>query len=222
MKLKVSLKGILGILIRRDVVAPRRAACLTLARRLALLFLGGAIVFASTAIGQKISTTFDDKYNFSQHKHYAWRENRLATRQSPDTNEVMDLKIVKAVNQLLSAKGFVEVKDKPDFYLYYDGGGDVSAVGGGQGRVNSTPTAPNDPTPTYGLGYGPTIAPSTWLKVNGQIMFHMVDATSQKCVWQTTYSKTFHDPSKALRNMDKEVNELVSRSFKNFPPKSTK
>ncbi len=186
------------------------------------LIIGQAILITPSLLGQKTSTTFDDKYSFSQHKRYAWRESRLITRQHPDTNEVMNLKIVKNVNQLLAAKGFSEVKDKPDFYLYYDGGGDARAVGGGQGRVNSTPSAPNDLTPTYGLGYGPTIAPSTWLKVNGQIVFHMIDALSQKPVWETVYSKTFHDPNKALRNMDKEVNELVAKSFKEFPPKVAK
>jgi uncharacterized protein DUF4136 len=86
---------------------------------LALLILGLSVMIAPSAPAQKTSTSFDDKFSFLQHKRYAWRENRLMTRQPPDTNELMDLKIVKAVNQLLSAKGFTEVKDKPDFYLYY-------------------------------------------------------------------------------------------------------
>jgi hypothetical protein len=189
---------------------------------LASLILGWSLLVAPSVFAQKTSTSYDGKFSFSEHKRYAWRENRLVTRQHPDTNEVMDLKIVKALNQTLNARGFIEVKENPDFYLYYDGGGDVRAVGGGEGRVNSTALAPNDPMPTYGLGNGPTIAPSTWLKVNGEIAFHMIDAESKKPVWETIYSKTFHDPSKALRNMDKEVNELVSKSFKNFPPKSPK
>jgi uncharacterized protein DUF4136 len=184
------------------------------------VILGLFLLVATSVFAQKISTSYDDKFNFSQHKRYTWRENRLVTRQHPDTNEVMDLKIVKAVNQTLHAKGFVEVKEKPDFYLYYDGGGDARAVGGGEGRVNSTPVAPNDLTPTYGLGNGPTVAPSTWLKVKGEIMFHMIGAETRQPVWETIYSKTFHDPDKALRNMDKEVDQLVSKSFKDFPPKS--
>ena len=74
---------------------------------------------------QKTSTVADPGYDFSEHKRYSWRENRLLTRQHPDTNEEMDRKIVKNVNQVLSASGFVEVKEKPDFYIYYDGGGDA-------------------------------------------------------------------------------------------------
>lgn len=173
-----------------------------------------------TALAQKTDTKFDGQYNFSQHKRYKWRENRLVTRQNPDTNEVMDLKIVKAVNQMLASKGFVEVQDKPDFYVYYDGGGNAQIGGGGANLAGSGPTTTADLSPSYGLGNGPTLAPSTWLKLKGQIEFHMVDAGSQKPIWETTYSKTFRDPDKALRNMDKEVNELVSKSFKDFPPKT--
>jgi hypothetical protein len=177
---------------------------------------------ASLVSAQKASTTFDSNYSFSDHNHYAWRENRLMTRQHPDTNELMDLKIVKSVNQTLAAKGFVEVKDKPDFYIYYDGGGNMDLLAGSTARANSTQMDPNDRTPTYGLGNGPALAPATWLKVNGEIIFHIADAGSKKLVWETTYTKTFRDPDKALRNWDKEVNELVAKSFKDFPPKPKK
>jgi hypothetical protein len=181
-----------------------------------------SVFVASSAAAQKTATKFDQNYDFSQHKKYEWRENRLMTRQNPDTNEVMDRKIVKTVNQFLSSKGFVEVPDKPDFYIYYDGGGDTRLRAGGATQAGSGPTTSADITPDYGLGNGPTLAPTTWLKVNGQIEFHLIDAGSQKSVWETTYSKTFRDPDKALRDMDKEVNELVSKSFKDFPPKAKK
>jgi Domain of unknown function (DUF4136) len=184
------------------------------------LFLACAMTIAFLALGQKTDTKFDEQYNFSQHKRYKWRENRLMTRQNPDTNEIMDRKIVKAVNQLLASKGFVEVQDQPDFYVSYDGGGDAQIGAGGTNSAGSGPTTSADLSPSYGLGNGPALAPSTWLKLKGQIEFHIVDAGSQKPVWETTYSKTFRDPNKALRNMDKEVNELVSKSFKDFPPKS--
>jgi hypothetical protein len=184
--------------------------------RQSFLLIGILLLSASPA--QKTDTKFDGKYDFSQHKRYKWRENRLITRQNPDTNEVMDLKIVKAVNQLLNSKGFVEVQDHPDFFVYYDGGGDLQIGVGGATQAGSGPTTSADIAPIYGLGNGPTLAPTNWLKVNGQIEFHLVDASSQQPVWETTYRKTFRDPDKALKNMDKEVNELVSKSFKNFPP----
>jgi Domain of unknown function (DUF4136) len=184
------------------------------------LFFTCVLFLGQSASAQKISTKLDDKYGFSEHKRYAWRENRLVTRQNPDTNEVMDLKIVRAVNRLLSAKGFVEVKDKPDFYIFYDGGGNVQLGGGGASQAGSGPTTSADIAPSYGLGNGPALSPTTWLKVNGQIEFHIVDAAAQKPVWETIYSKNFRDPDKALRDMDKEVNDMVTKSFKDFPPKA--
>ena len=187
--------------------------------RLSLLLL--VMLTASAAFAQKTSTTFDKNFDFSGHKRYAWLQNHLMTHQHPDTNEMMDLKIVKSVNQTLIARGFVEVKDKPDFYIYYDGGSDMEVKAGGQARANSTPLTPADRTPTYGLGNGPALAPSTWLKVNGQIVFYVTDE-SRKIIWETTYNKTFRDPNKAIRNLDKEVTELVSKSFKEFPPNTKK
>jgi hypothetical protein len=190
-----------------------------LLRQLRLLFV--ATLAMPLAFAQNSSTTFDKKFNFSEHKRYTWGQNSLVTRQHPDTNEVMHLKIVKAVNQILTSKGFAEVKEKPDLYIFYDGGGDTELRAGNQAQANSTQANPNDRAPTYGLGNGPALAPSTWLKVNGRIVFHIADE-SRKVVWETTYTKTFHDPQKALRDMDKVVSDLVSKSFRDFPPNSKK
>lgn len=171
------------------------------------------------ASAQKVSTTNDPEFDFIVHKRYAWMENQLVTRQHPDTNEVMNLKIVKSVNRTLAAKGFVEVQEKPDFFVYYDAAGASNVAAKPVAQANSTPIQPTDRAPSYALGNGPVLAPGTWLKVYGQISFHIIDVPSKKQVWSAIYKKTFHDPDKALRNMDKEVSELVTKSFKDFPPK---
>jgi Domain of unknown function (DUF4136) len=191
------------------------------AKRLAAV-LACAGVLALGAWAQKVNTTFDEKYDFAEHKSYKWRENRLVTQQNPDTNEVMDRKIVRNVNELLKSKGFMEVQENPDFYVYYDGGGNLNMGAGGANQAGAGPETSADVTPGYGLGNGPALVPSTWLKVNGVIEFHLVDAKTKKPVWQTTYSKTFKDRDKALKNMDKEVSELVTKSFQEFPPKEKK
>ena len=184
-----------------------------------------AMVACAAALGlgtraQKVSTNFDGKYDFAEHKSYKWRENRLTTQQNPDTNEIMDRKIVRNVNELLKAKGFVEAQENPDFYLYYNGGGNLDMAAGGANQAGAGPETSADVTPGYGMGNGPALAPSTWLKVNGTIVFHMVDAKSKQAVWTTTYSKNIKDRDKMLKEMDKEVNELVAKSFKDFPPKA--
>ncbi len=187
-----------------------------------VLFFVCVALLGLEARAQKINTTFDESYDFAAHKSYKWRENRLVTQQNPDTNYMMDRKIVRITNELLRSKGFSEVQENPDFYLYYDGGGDMQIAAGGAAQAGSGPATTADIAPNYGMGNGPTLAPSTWLKVNGLIEFHMVDAKSKKVIWDTTYRKTFKDRDKALKEMDKEVNELVSKSFKEFPPKGKK
>ena len=174
---------------------------------------------ALSARAQKTTSDFDKNYDFAAHKKYKWRENRLVTRQNPDTNEVLDIKIVKAVNKNLAAKGFEVVTDKPDFYIYYDGGGNSDFAAGGASKAGDGPTTSADVAPGYGLGNGPTLAPRQWLTVDGQIEFYVVSAVTQKPVWESTYKKTFRDPNKALKNMDKEVDTLVEKTFKEFPPK---
>jgi hypothetical protein len=66
------------------------------------------------------------------------------------------------------------------------------------------------------------MTPASWLKVNGQIVFHMLDAASRKPVWGTVYSKTSGDPDIVLHNLNKQVNKRVSKSFKEYPRKSPK
>jgi hypothetical protein len=183
-----------------------------------LLVISLGMCLTPGARAQKATAEFDKNHDFSAYKKYKWRENRLVTRQNPDTNEVLDIKIVKAVNKNLAAKGFVEVADKPDFYIYYDGGGNSDFAAGGASKAGDGPTTSADVAPGYGLGNGPTLAPRQWLTVDGQIEFYIVSATTQKPVWESTYKKTFRDPNKALKNMDKEVDTLVDKVFKDFPP----
>jgi len=184
--------------------------------------LASVLIAATASYGQKITTKTDGDYNFGAHKKYMWKKNYLMTRQNPDTNEVLNLKIVKAVNKELASKGFLEVKENPDFYVYYDGGGNANIRSGGASDADPGPTTTADTNPGFGLNDGPAVSPNTWMKVNGQIVFYTVPAGASNPAWQATCSKTFRDPDKALRDMDKEVTEWVTKSFKDFPPKAKK
>jgi hypothetical protein len=181
-----------------------------------------SVLMAAAAYGQKVTTQTNGDFNFAAHKSYMWKKNYLMTRQNPDTNEVLNLKIVKAVNKELASKGFVEVKEKPDFYVYYDGGGNANIRSGGASDAAPGPTTTADTNPGFGLSDGPAVSPNTWMKVNGQIEFYAVPAGASNPVWTATCSKTFRDPDKALKDMDKEVTEWVTKSFKDFPPKAKK
>lgn len=101
-------------------------------------------------------------------------------------------------------------------------GGNSQLGAGGVSLADAGPTTTADQSPGFGLGNGPAIAPTTWMRVNGQIVFYIIPTGSAKPAWETTYRKNFRDPDKALKDMDKEVNELVTKSFKGFPPRMKK
>jgi len=58
--------------------------------------------------------------------------------------------------------------------------------------------------------------------VQGKFAFYAVDCQSKALIWQSTLTKEWHDPQEARQNEDKEIRQIVGKSFKNFPRKTKK
>jgi Domain of unknown function (DUF4136) len=175
----------------------------------ALLF----VAFNSTA--QKVTTTRDNAFDFKNAKRYAWGQNHIITRQGRANDALIDQKIVQEVNRNLAAKGFSEDPTSPDFYISYDAGASDMAV-----KVEGAQTShPPVSTTTIGPVYG--IPQNVWYSVDGHITFHIVEAKSNKPVWTAAAMKKIRDPHKGMKDMPKQVEQIVSKAFKKFPP-STK
>ena len=187
----------------------RRSTLLCLPLASALLFL------ASPSAAQKVTTTVDDNFDFKSAKRYAWGRNHIITRQGKANDALIDQKIVQDVNQTLAAKGFIEDSANPDFYISYDAGSSDLSVSV-EGPQMSHPVVS---TATIGPVYG--IPQNVWYSVDGQITFHMVDAKSKKPIWTTQATKKIRDPHKGMKDMPKQVEQIVSKAFKKFPPKAT-
>jgi hypothetical protein len=175
-----------------------------------VLFLGP---FPSAA--QKVTTTVGDNFDFKTAKRYAWGQNHIITRQGKKNDALIDQKIVQDVNQALAAKGFIEDPANPDFYISYDAGSSDLSV-----DVEGAQTGhPVVSTATIGPVYG--IPQNVWYSVDGQVTFHMVDAKSKKPIWTAQATKKIRDPHKGMKDMPKQVEQIVSKAFKKFPPKAT-
>ena len=170
-------------------------------------------VFPSAA--QKVTTTADSNFDFRTAKRYAWGQNHIITRQGKKNDALIDEKIVQDVNQTLAAKGFIEDPANPDFYISYDAGSSDLAVSV-EGPQMSHPVVS---TATIGPVYG--IPQNVWYSVDGLITFHMVDAKSKKPIWTAQATKKIRDPHKGMKDMPKQVEQIVSKAFKKFPPKVT-
>jgi Domain of unknown function (DUF4136) len=169
-------------------------------------------LLACASAAQKITTTADKSFDFKSAKRYAWGQNHIITRQGRANDAVIDQKIVADVNQTLAAKGFVEDSKNPDFYISYDAGGsDLSAKVEGA-YAPAAPSSTAAPIAIY------DIRQNVWYSVDGHVTFHIVDAKSNKPVWTTLATKKIHDPHKGMKEMPKQVEQIVSKAFQKFPP----
>jgi len=185
-------------------------------RRSKTLYSGTAAVLliASLPCGaQKVSTSADKSFDFRSAKHYAWGKNHIITRQGRANDALIDQKIIEEVNRNLQAKGYIEDSVQHDFYVSYDAGSSDMNVAVEGAYVNHPTVSTTSVGPVYG------VSQNMWYSVDGQIAFHMVDAKSNKTVWTAVVTKKIRDPHKAMKDMPKQVDQMVSKAFKKFPPK---
>jgi hypothetical protein len=58
-----------------------------------------------------------------------------------------------------------------------------------------------------------------WLQVTGVLKFSVQDAASKDVVWTSVVTAKTNDPKKFMRNVDSEINKLVTKGLQKFPPK---
>jgi len=188
---------------------------------LALLAL---LCTAKPSCAQDIATESKKDYDFASLKRFAWKTNHLITNRRPEDNKVLDQKIMRTITQELASKGLVEDSSDPEFYLFYHAGpGDEGLMAGAAAPAGLESIQPPD-TGGPNLVGGPSVgfAPNVWYSVQGKFVFYALDSHSNVVVWQCTATKRWYDPKKARKNEDKEIQKIVDKSFKNFPPKSKK
>lgn len=194
---------------------------------LALFFALSLSVRSSSA--QKIKTDYVKDYSFASLKRFAWRKNHLFTMRHPEDNELLDRKIMRAVSSELAVKGIVEDAANPDFYVFYHVGPGDEGIQTGASPPATWDSIQTPASTATGSGMGNAhgdlnagLAPSVWYSVQGQVAFYAEDAKSKAVVWQSSATKTWHDPQKIRKNEDQDIKQIVGKSFKDFPPKSRK
>ena len=198
-------------------------------RRFGLTFLFAGLFVPHVAHAQKVTNEWAKGVNFQELKRFAWRKNNLVTIRHPEDNEMLDRKIMRVITEELASKGIVEDSTNPDFYLFYHAGpGDeglqvAAAPPEGLDSIRPpglSPTGSN--TWSVGAGSSVGLAPNVWYSVQGKFVFYAIDCKSKVVIWQGTATKKWHDPQKARKNEDKEIAQLVNKSFRDFPPKTKK
>jgi hypothetical protein len=172
-----------------------------------LRIAAGFLVICATLPAQKVTTNFDKSFDFTNHRRYAWGQGK-------QNDALIDQKIVQDVNRNLRDKDFVEDSSNPDFFISYEAG--AADLASDVEGFHATP-APrlNEPQgPVYG------IPQNVWYSVDGHVVFHLVDAKSNQPVWTGTATKKIRAPHKGMKDMEKQVEQIVSKTFKSFPPRA--
>jgi len=149
---------------------------------------------------QKTSYDFDKGANFAAYKTYAHKDGTKVGQQ------LIDDRIVSAIDSALASKGFTK-SDKPDVFVVYhvafDKQKDISTFSSG-----------------YGGGWaGGTSTTQVRDILIGTLVIDLADAAKGQMVWRGMATKEGVDVQAKPDKRDKNITNAVTKIFKNYPPK---
>jgi hypothetical protein len=161
------------------------------------------------ALAQKVSYDFNKSSNFASFKTYAMKDGTKVGQQ------LIDDRIVAAIDAALAAKGFTKSESSPDVYVVYhvafDKEKDISTYSSGYAGGYGP----------YGWGYGGGMGTTTTQVRDitiGTLVIDMADAKANQLAWRGMGVKEIDTQAKPEKR-DKSITNAVNKIFKNYPPK---
>jgi hypothetical protein len=180
-----------------------------------LVTAGIALLLVPTlTMAQKVSYDYEKTANFASFKTYAHKDGTKVGQQ------LIDDRIVAAIDTQMAAKGFTKVESNPDVFVIYhmafDKEKDISTFSSGYGGGYGP----------YGYGWGGGWAGGTTNTtvrdiLVGTIVIDMADAKKGQLVWRGMGVKEVNTQANPEKR-DKSINEAAKKIFKNYPPKVKK
>ena len=177
-----------------------------------MTFLAAFLFMAACAYGQDVHYNYDRSANFAAYKTYQWVE--IPGGAVPD--QLIDQAIKRAAEEQLALKGLTKVENNADLYIGYqfvlnleksislwDTGGAAPAGDGAHGAAADHVQGQTSTIPV------------------GILLMDLYDVGRKQLVWRGDAIKTIDlkkDPDKNYKNLQK----VMAKLFKNYPPKSSK
>lgn len=170
-----------------------------------------ALMVPTLAAAQKTSYDYDKTANFAAFRTYAFKDGTKVGQ------ELIDNRIVAALEAQLAAKGLTKTDSNPDVFVVYhvafDKEKDISTYSSGGGGYGP-----------YGWGWGGGWAGGTATTqvrdiLIGTLVVDMADAKKGQIAWRGMGVKEVNTSAKPEKR-DKSINEAVKKIFKNYPPKT--
>lgn len=169
-----------------------------------------ALMLPALAFAQKTSYDYDKTANFDSYRTYALKDGTKVGQ------ELIDNRIVAALETELAAKGMTK-SENPDVFVVYhvafDKEKDISTFSSGYGGGYGP----------YGWGWGGGWAggtTSTQVRdiLIGTLVVDMADAKKNQVVWRGMGVKEVNTQAKPEKR-DKSIANAMKKIFKNYPPK---
>ena len=163
------------------------------------------------AAAQKVTYDYDKSAKFTDFKTYSMRDGTKVGQ------ELIDQRIVNAIDAELAAKGFKKTDANPDLYVVYhvafDKQKDISTYSSGYGGGYGP----------YGWGWGGGFGTSTTTTqvrdiLVGTLVIDLADAKKGQLAWRGMGTKEVDTQAKPDKR-DKSINNAVKKILKNYPPK---
>ena len=179
-------------------------------KRLVTGFLAVLLVPA-LVLAQKVTYDYDKTASFATFKTYAHKDGTKVGQ------ELIDARIVAAIDAQMAEKGFTKSDTTPDVFVVYhvafDKQKDISTFSSGYGGGYGP----------YGWGYGGGWGGGTTTTqvrdiLVGTLVIDLADAKKGQLAWRGMGVKEVNTTAKPEKR-DKSINDAVKRIFKNYPPK---
>jgi len=172
------------------------------------------LVLMQACSGIPVSQDFEQGFDFSGLKTFAWDANEENQWGIASSNELVDRRIRSAIENTLTARQFSQVDSgKADFLMLYN-----VVV---EQRISSSNVSGGVSVGRSSRGRHGSIGLSTGSQVRtyeqGTLLIDVIDVVSDKLVWRGTSSQALPDLSDPQRLTD-HINTTVAAILEQFPP----
>jgi hypothetical protein len=180
-------------------------------RKTLITLVCAGLLTPAVVLAQKVSYDYEKTANFAAFKTYAHKEGTKVGQQ------LIDDRIVTAIDTELAAKGLTKVESNPDVFVVYhmafDKEKDISTYSSGYGGGYGA----------YGWGWGGGWAGGTTTTqvrdiLVGTLVIDLADAKKGQLAWRGVGVKEVNTQANPEKR-DKSINNAVKKIFKNYPPK---
>jgi hypothetical protein len=156
-----------------------------------------------------INYDYDMDYDFSNLKGYSW----LDIPADFPASEITVRRIKNAVDQQMTAKGFSQVSESPDFQISLQGFRDIVR----QGVERGTLYEGYDRGYNRGYNRGYERRVDVYEYEEGTLTLTIINTDNNALIWQASATAAI-EPNRSVESKEKKTQEVVTKLLANFPP----